>query len=203
MVKKERSKFLCCLFFESLYFFEKIRSIVSGGSEDALSSGCIIGVTLRSLVDLELGEVDEDLLHIGPRERVVHDLLLLEEPSKLAKGLRQGHIAAINVDACDLVAHRDRPRNDLDYSLSWWGCINICGFTVVNQLGSGDVLRHQINYVCLPNVKLFLILLDLDRVAMTVLSLEVVGGAEDNEPAVDHDSNTVTELLGLIHAMRG
>ena len=117
--------------------------MVSRGCEDALSSHIGIGA-LRSLVDLELGEVDEDLLHIGPRERVVHDLLLLEEPGKLAKCLRQSHIAAIDVDAFDLVAHRDRPRNDLDYSLGRWWCINICGFTftVVNHHSTGEMLRH-------------------------------------------------------------
>ena len=36
---------------------------------------------------------------------------------------------------------------------------------------------------------------------MTVLGFEVIGGAKDNEPAVNHDSDTVTELLSLIHAM--
>ena len=31
------------------------------------------------MIDLELGEVDEDLFHIGPRETVVFDYLTLEE----------------------------------------------------------------------------------------------------------------------------
>ena len=154
------------------------------------------------MVDLELGEVDEDLFHIGPRESVVFDQLSLEEASKATKGLRQSHVATIDVDAFNLVAHDDRLRNDCDYSLCClWRCINLVSLTVVNQLSTGNLLSHQSQNVWILTVKEVLWLLDLNRVAMTVLGFEVIGGAKDNEPAVNHDSDTVTELLSLIHAM--
>ena len=84
------------------------------------------------MIDLELGKVDEDLFHIGPRESVFFDHLTLEKASKATKRLRQSHIAAIYVDTFDLVAHSDWLSNDCDYGLWLWRCINLISLTVVN-----------------------------------------------------------------------
>ena len=61
---------------------EIISSVVSWGSHVGGVWVRSIGTsTFGSVIDLELGEVDEDLFHIGPREREVFDHLTLEKAS--------------------------------------------------------------------------------------------------------------------------
>ena len=73
----------------------------------------------------------------------------------------------------------------------------------MNQLGGGYLLRNQVGDPGLRIVESGSLLHQLNRVALAVLRLQVVRRAEDHKPAVDHDSETVAELLSLVHTVRG
>ena len=61
---------------------------------------------------------------------------------------------------------------------------------------------HRVDDVRVCVIKLLLSLLDRDSVAMSILVLQVVGRAIDNEATINHDGNLVAELLSLVHTMR-
>jgi len=70
-------------------------------------------LALSRCVDLEFGEVDEDLLHVCPSQGEVFDNSSLKEGSQSAERLRQSHIATLNVDAIDAVSDLDWQSSDL------------------------------------------------------------------------------------------
>ena len=77
------------------------------------------------------------------------------------------------------------------------GIIAIC----VHKLGFGHSVLHRVDNVLARVDKILFSLLDRDGVAMPILVLQIVGGAINDETAIDHDRNLVAELLSFIHTM--
>ena len=158
-------------------------------------------------LDLELGKVDEDLLEVSASKLEVFDGSSADHVSKVAKDVPEQHTTLINVDALDAVSNLNHLR--LRIIDGWLGIcqglsINIIVTveTVVDELGRRDIIGHETLDAGLLIVEFLTILLQLNGVALTVLSLQVVGRAVDAEAAVNHDGKLVAELLSLIHAMR-
>ena len=72
----------------------------------------------------------------------------------------------------------------------------------MHKLGLGHSVLHLVDNVLARVVKIFFRLLDRYGVAMTILILQIVGGAINDETTIDHDRNLVAELLRFVHTMR-
>jgi len=68
----------------------------------------LLASALGCCVDLELGEVGEDVFHVGSRQSKVFDHLTLQVRCQLTECLRKSHTAAVNVDSRDSVAYLNR-----------------------------------------------------------------------------------------------
>ena len=157
--------------------------------------------------DLELGKVDEDLLEVSASKLEVFDGTAVDHVSEVAEDVTEQHATPFNVDALDAVSDLNHLR--LRRIDGWLGIcqglsINIIVTveTIVDELGRRDIFGHKTLDTGLLVVELLTILLQLNGVALTVLSLQVVGRAVDAEAAVNHNGKLIAKLLSLIHAMR-
>ena len=172
------------------------------------------GVALGVSLDLELCKVDEHLLEVGAGKLEVFNDALAEYASKLAEDIAEEDIASLDVDTLNFVAQFDEVLlGDNGNLVTGFGRgINTgigrgvnaglsLGRTVVDQLSCWNQLGDNATYAGLLVFKHRLLLFDLERVAVAVLRLQVVRGAEHNEATVDLDGKLVAKLLSLIHAM--
>ena len=152
-------------------------------------------------LDLELCKVDEDLLEVGAGDLVVFDDSLGQHLSELLEDIAEKHVAALDVDTLDTIA-------DLD--VSGLSSTDICSGRLVDDAILSTVMNklrswHQLSNSCLDagvwSVVQGLLLPDLNRVTVAVLSLKVVGGAKDDETTIDHDGKLVAKLLCFVHTM--
>lgn len=161
-------------------------------------------ITLCRGIDLELGKVDEDLLHIGPHQSEILDTLLRDESSQFGEGVTQQYVTARNIDAFNTVPYFGRGLLNADNSHGWlrlgavW-VVNLRNCAVVDELSRGNLLCDVPSHISLRVVKHLSLLNNLDRVTLTILRLQVVGRAEHNEAPIDHDSDLVTKLFRLVH----
>ena len=155
---------------------------------------------------MELGKVGEDVLHVGACHREILDRLALQVLGQLAERLRESHVAVLHVDTHDSVAYLNGTLGGLNNR--YWACIDgshrlisCLRSAIVDQLGHREVYADLSSDVGFWVGELGLLLLQLNCVPLSVLSLQVVRGAKHHEPSIDHDSNLVAKLLSLVHTM--
>ena len=172
------------------------------------------GVALGVSLDLELCEVDEYLLEVSAGKLEVFDDALAKHVSELAEDIAEEDIASLDVDTLNFVAQVDVVLlgNNGNVVTGFGRGINTgigrgintglsLGRTVVDELSRWNHLGDNATHAGLLVFKLRPLLFDLERVAVAVLRLQVVGGAKHNETTIDLDGKLVAKLLCLVHAM--
>ena len=161
-------------------------------------------------LDLELSKVDENLLKVSASELEVFDDSATDKVSKVAEDIAKKNAASINVDTLNAVSDLDhllqgrflskqllRPdQRVLTFSLVF------LFKTVEDELSGRDGLSDQSFHARLLVFELLAVLLQLNRVSLSVLGLEIVRRAIDDEAAIDHDGEFVTQLLCFVHSVR-
>ena len=161
-------------------------------------------------LDLELSKVDENLLKVSASELEVFDDSATDKVSKVAEDIAKKNAASINVDTLNAVSDLDhllqgrflskqllRPdQRVLTFSLVF------LLKTVEDELSGRDGLSDQSFHARLLVFELLAVLLQLNRVSLSVLGLEIVRRAIDDEAAIDHDGEFVTQLLCFVHSVR-
>lgn len=161
----------------------------------------LVCLTFCGCIDLELRKVNEDLLHVGSHHLKVFDRVVLHKIGQDAKGGGQGHGTLSSVDSSDTIAYFDRHAGDANDVGSSRSGVYLASSTVEHKFGRWNLFLDKSQNVCGTIIILSAILNQLDRVTESVFGLQVVWRAKDDESAIDHDGNIVTELFGLVHAM--
>ena len=157
--------------------------------------------TLSMSLNLELSKVDKDLLEVCAGQLEVFNSTLSKHSSELVEDITKKYIASLDIDTLNTITN-------FNESLGLGGGSLIASIRVVrlsraivHQLSRRKHLSNDTAYTCLLVVKLLLLLLKLNGVSSTILSLQIVRCTENNETTVDLDSQFVAELLSLVHAM--
>ena len=174
----------------------------------------LLVLSFRSIIDLELGKVCEDLAHSSSRQSEILDHSSFKQTSELAKGLRKTNldltIFTFQVDALNLKASLKsavlRLISLLDKVVQLRCCLALTrspGLVLIaireHNLGLWDQSSHHFDYVRILDIELLLLLLDRDSVALSIGRLQIVGRAKDNESTVYHNGNLVAKLLCFVH----
>ena len=73
----------------------------------------------------------------------------------------------------------------------------------MDKLGLGNHYLDRLEKVSLLVVEVGSCLFHRNSVSMTILVLQIVGRAKDDEAAIHHDCELVAELFSFVHAMSG